>query len=188
MFITTNRKMKTYIFLASGFEETEYIATIDLLRRAKIDVESISISEEKEVIGAHNIVILADKVFSEVDFSDAEMLILPGGMPGTNNLNNFKPLLEILKKHYSENKPIAAICAAPLIFGQLGFLENQKACCYPGFEQELKGANVLDCSAVTSGEVITGQSAGGVFDFALQIISKLRGKELAQQISEQIIY
>ena len=94
--------MKTYIFLASGFEETEYIATIDLLRRAKIDVESISISEEKEVIGAHNIVILADKVFSEVDFSDAEMLILPGGMPGTNNLNNFKPLLEIF--HLNENR------------------------------------------------------------------------------------
>ena len=180
--------MKTYVFLANGFEETEYIATIDLLRRAEVDTTSVSITDQKEVTGAHNIVILADKLFSVIDFSDAEMLILPGGMPGTNNLNSFRPLLSLLKKHFSENKPIAAICAAPLIFGQLGFLENQKACCYPGFEQELKGAEVLFDKAVTSGNIITGRSAGGVFEFALQIITKLKGAEVSQKIAEQIIY
>lgn len=178
----------TYIFLANGFEETEFIATIDLLRRAEINVTSVSISNQKEVIGAHNIIILADKLFTEIDFSNAEMLILPGGMPGTNNLNSFKPLLNLLNNHYSENKPIAAICAAPLVFGQLDFLENQKACCYPGFEQELKGADVVFDKAVTSGNIITGRSAGGIFEFALQIITKLKGNAVAKQIAEQIIY
>ena len=132
--------MKVYLFLADGFEEIEAITPIDIFRRAGIEVTTISISEEKMVLGAHNIPIVTDKLFTEVDFNDNDLLYLPGGMPGTRNLQAHEGLKNLLIKQAGENKKIAAICAAPSILGGLGLLEGKEAICYPGFEDQLEGA------------------------------------------------
>ena len=118
---------KVFIFLATGFEEVEAISIIDILRRGDVEVKIVSIEQNKLVEGAHNIKIMADSLFSETDFSLAEMLVLPGGMPGTTNLLNFMPLLDLLNEFNSLNKKIAAICAAPMILGELGLLKGKNA-------------------------------------------------------------
>ena len=118
---------KVYVFLAEGFEEIEGLTVVDLLRRAKIETEMVSIMETKQVKGSHGIEVSADSLFTDNDYADAELLVLPGGMPGTLNLGNHEGLCELLKKHYGEDKMIAAICAAPSVFGQLGFLNGRIA-------------------------------------------------------------
>ena len=146
-----------YIFLATGFEETEAVTVIDIIRRAGIEITVVSISDNIYVTGAHNITLKADKMFSETDFSLGRMLILPGGMPGSTNLNEHKPLKDLIVKYDKEGKYIAAICAAPMVFGELGLLENKKATCYPGFESHLKGAILCTDYAVEDGNIITGK-------------------------------
>ena len=125
---------KVYAFLATGFEETEAICTIDILRRAGMDVVITSIYNEKTVVGAHNISIIADKTIDEIDPNDADLLFLPGGIPGTPNLESCEKLMQILDNHIKQNKFVAAICAAPTILGKRGFLDNKNATCYPGYE------------------------------------------------------
>lgn len=117
---------KIYLFLANGFEEIEAITIIDVLRRANILAVTCSITSEKEVVGAHGITIIADLLFNESNFEDADMLVLPGGMPGTSNLNDYIPLIELLKKHAGKKKALAAICAAPLVLGGLGILHGKR--------------------------------------------------------------
>lgn len=175
-----------YIFLADGFEEIEAITTIDLLRRAQLKVSSVSISDKKEVTGAHGITIHADILFSEAKFEDAEMLILPGGMPGTDNLHK-SALPQLLTDFNAQEKNIAAICAAPLILGDLGILEGKKATCYPGFESHL-GNSYVGGILVDSKNIITAKGPGVTFDFALSIIEKLCGKEMADKVAEGAIY
>ena len=128
-----------YIFLDNGFEEIEAITTIDLLRRANIALATVSVSGNEIVLGAHNIPVKADRLFADVDFADAEMLILPGG---ATNLIERKPLCELLVQHNQQDKLIAAICAAPAVLGQLGILQGKQATCYPGFEQYLGESHV----------------------------------------------
>jgi len=152
--------MKAMVFLADGFEEIEAIAPIDIMRRAGIEVTTISVSREKEVRGAHGVLVEADRLFEEVSFSDADLLFLPGGMPGTKNLNAHDGLKQLLLKHANEGKKLAAICAAPSILGELGLLKGKEAVCFPGFEETLKGAIVSDKKVVQSGNIITGKAAG----------------------------
>ncbi len=179
---------KVYVFLAEGFEEIEGLTVVDLLRRAKIETEMVSIMEKKHVTGSHGIVVTADSMFADNDYSDAEILVLPGGMPGTLNLGNHEGLCELLKKHYGEDKKIAAICAAPSVFGQLGFLNGRIATCYPGFESKLEGAIVCATKVAVDGNVTTAKGMGAAIDFALNLIEQLISKEKAMEISEGIIY
>ena len=128
---------KVYIFIADGFEEIEALTVVDLLRRAAIEISMISISGVIEVKGAHNISVLADALFEETDFNDADLLVLPGGMPGTTHLMEHEGLSNLLKEFHKKNKNLAAICAAPSVLGAKGILAGKRATCYPGFESKL---------------------------------------------------
>lgn len=180
--------MKGFIFLADGFEESEAIVPIDLLRRAGADLTTVSISEKRSVLSTHGIEILADKLFEECEFSDCDFLILPGGMPGTTNLNNCEKLKTLLKTHFSAGKTLAAICAAPMILGEIGALDGCEAVCYPGFEKYLRGAKIGDEKVVACKNIITARGAGCATEFGLKIIEKLFGTEKRDEIAKNIIY
>ncbi len=178
--------MKVFLFLADGFEEIEAIAPVDIFRRAGIKVVTVSVSDEKLVRGAHNISIMADCLFSETDFSENDLLYLPGGMPGTKNLDAHDGLKNLLLKHANENKKIAAICAAPSILGKLGLLNGKEAICYPGFEDQLVGAILSKEKIVKSGYITTAKGAGVAIQFALKLVADLVGKQTADKIAESI--
>lgn len=179
---------KVLVCLADGFEEIEGLTVVDLLRRAEIDVTMISISDTIEIIGAHGIVVTADKIYDEVHIDEADMLVLPGGMPGTNNLAKHEELVGKLKQFEEEGKWIAAICAAPSVLGMNGILEGRRATCYPGFEDKLIGANVVTDKVVTDHHVITSRGLGTAIEFALEIIRQLKDDRTANQVKESIIY
>ena len=173
-----------YIFLDNGFEEIEAITTIDLLRRANIALTTVSVTGVELVLGAHNISVKADKLIQDLDFTDAEMLILPGG---ATRLIDCKPLCELLLKHNEQELPIAAICAAPAVLGQLGILQGKQATCYPGFEQYL-GESHVGGLVVESKNVITAKGPGLSSDFAFCIIEKIAGSEIADQVYDAAQY
>lgn len=181
-----NKQMKTYVFLADGFEEIEAISCIDILRRASVDVVTVSINETKRVCGAHDIVLLADCIFLEIEPQNADMLVLPGGMPGTKNLAAFEPLCTLLKCHDEQKGLIAAICAAPSIIGGLGLLANKKATCYPGFESMLLGAQYCSDKVIVSENIITAKGAGVAHFFALKLVQLLKGESVAAKIAQSI--
>jgi 4-methyl-5(b-hydroxyethyl)-thiazole monophosphate biosynthesis len=174
--------MKIFIFLADGFEEIEAISTIDILRRGELDVTTVSIMGKKPVTGAHNITVVADQLFEETDFSDGEMLVLPGGMPGASNLNAHEELKSLIKQ-YAATKKIAAICAAPLVLGGLGLLQGKNATAYPGFENTLIGADFIEDKVVQDGNIITGRGPGFAFDFGLAIVADLQGQAKADEVA-----
>jgi len=179
---------KVYIFLADGFEEIEGLTVVDLLRRAHIEINMVSITGRLQVTGSHKISVMADMLFEDARFDDADMLVLPGGMPGTINLMEHKGLDKLLRKFNSENKNIAAICAAPSILGSKGFLEGKYATCYPGFEDKLTGSNVRKQDVVVDGNIITSRGMGTAIDFALAIIRKLTDENTAKDIADKIVY
>lgn len=176
-----------FIFLATGFEETEAVAIIDVLRRAEIKTTIVSITDKKMVTGAHSISVEADVLFNEVDFKVGNMLILPGGMPGTKNLEAFAPLIKLIGEYYKAGKFIAAICAAPIILGKMRLLRNEEATCYPGYEDFLEDAIISKQRVVRSGKIITGKGPGTAIEFGLLIVETLKGKELADSIGEGMI-
>lgn len=180
--------MKTLVFLADGFEETEAVVTIDLLRRAEIDVLTVSISNQNEVRGAHGIIVLADVLFDDVDSANFEMIILPGGMPGTKNLEAHVGLRELISKQAAQQKYIAAICAAPSIIGKMELLNGKEAVCFPGFEATLLGASLLDAKVVQSGNIITAKGAGVATEFALKLVEVLKGEARALEIAKTICF
>lgn len=175
-----------YLFLADGFEEIEALTPVDLLRRAKIDVKTVGIGQ-KTVMGAHNIPVVADMACDEVQ-ADFEGVILPGGLPGTTNLEADPTVQKALCIAAENGKMIAAICAAPSIPGHCGLLQGKQAICYPGFEQELIGAEIAKVSVVRDGNMITAKAAGAATEFALEIIRYLRDDAAAQQIACAIHY
>lgn len=177
-----------YFFLADGLEETELIAALDLVKRAGIFAKTVSVTGQKAVTGTHGIIIQADAVIKEVNFDDAEMLVLPGGMPGTKNLENCTLLKEAVLSFAQDGKWLAAICAAPSIFGKLGLLKGKRATCFPGYEKSLKGAEMTDLPAVTDGKIITGKAMGCVFEFGFEIIKALKGEMTAKDVLRGICY
>ncbi|PXV89105.1 4-methyl-5(b-hydroxyethyl)-thiazole monophosphate biosynthesis [Lachnotalea glycerini] len=176
------------VFLADGFEEIEGLTVVDLLRRAGIETDTVSIMKRKEVNGAHNIIIMSDKLYEEVDYNNYDMLVLPGGMPGTLNLGSHKSLAALLKQFASEGKNISAICAAPSVLGDNGILKGKRAVCYPGFEERLAGAVVSNEKTIVDGNIITGKAMGTAIDFGLAIIEKLINQETANKIKASICY
>lgn len=179
---------KVYIFLANGFEEIEGLTVVDLLRRAGIDIEMVSIEEGIHVTGSHNITVKADTLFKKAKIDEADMLVLPGGLPGTINLLHHVELVEKIKEFHRSGKMLAAICAAPSVLGACGVLTGKNAVCYPGFEEKLLGAKVQYQPVIQDGNVITGRGMGAANDFALKIIENFLGVEKAREIKESIVY
>lgn len=174
----------SYIFLTTGFEEIEAIATIDVLRRAGLNVVTVSVESSKQVEGSHGVVVTADTLLEANDYSDSSILILPGG---TVRLGEFDFLNKLLVSQNNAGKPIAAICAAPSLLGRLGILEGKEATCYPGFEEYLQGAKVVDKRVATDGNVITGRGPGCTVEFALKIVEVLLGQAKRREIAEALI-
>ncbi len=177
------------VFLAEGFEETEAIATIDVLRRGKLDVRTVSVTGEKMVKGAHAIEVKADYLLSEVEIDHAHALVLPGGMPGTLNLQACQLLNAKVEQFAKEGKLVAAICAAPLILGHLGLLQGKEAVCYPGFEQELKGAMVPEGkTTVVAGNIVTSMGVISVLEFGLTLVGLIAGEDTKADVANQLKY
>lgn len=179
---------KVYVFLADGFEEVEGLTAVDLLRRAGAEVVTVSVMSGRTVQGSHQIPVTADILFEEADYTDADMLVLPGGMPGTLNLKQHFGLKTLLKQHEAKEKYIAAICAAPSVFGALGFLNGRKASVYPGMEDTLTGADVSYDAVSVDGHVITSRGVGTAIPFALELIAVLCGREKSDEIGKSIVY
>lgn len=181
-------KKKALIFLADGFEEVEGLTVVDLLRRAEISVDMVSITGNKKVIGSHGISVEADVLFAEADVAEADAYILPGGMPGTRNLEACAPLIDVLKEANEKGKLLCAICAAPLVLGVNHLLEGKKASCYPGFEKDLHGALVSYDPVSKQDNVITSRGLGTAIAFGAEIIEALLDKDTAEKVKESIIY
>lgn len=179
---------RAYVFLADGFEEIEGLTVVDILRRAGVETSMVSITDRLQVTGSHQIPIRADVCIQEADFDSAELLVLPGGMPGTLNLGQCRALTERLVQFHKEGKKVAAICAAPSVLGDLGILEGKKACCYPGFEERLKGAEVVFDEVAADGNVTTSRGMGTAIPFALALVEQLVSKEKAMELKKGIIY
>lgn len=179
---------KVYIFLADGFEDIEGLTVVDLMRRAGIDIETVSIRESREITTSHGIEMKTDRVFKETDFSDADMLVLPGGMPGTKYLGEYQPLCDLLKDFYGKGGKVAAICAAPTVLASLGFLEGRNATAYPSCMEGLAGAKPSPESVIIDGNVTTSRGLGTAIDFALSLIGQLLGDDKADEIAESVVY
>lgn len=176
-----------YIFLAPGFEETEMIAPLDLIRRAEIEIYTVGVGS-KVVTGSHGIPVVADVIDCEVGpDKDCEGIILPGGMPGTLNLEKAESVQKFIDYCVENNKMIAAICAAPSILGHKGLLDGKNAVCFPGFEEQLLGAKTSDAAVMTDGNIVTGCGAGAAVKFALEIIKYIKGEAESKHIGRTIL-
>lgn len=182
---------RSYIFLATGFEEIEALATADVMRRAGMEVALVSVNSDLNVTGANGITVAADCLFECGDYSDAEWLICPGGMPGATNLHNHASLNTVLRNHFDKGGRIAAICAAPaVVLAPLGVLVDRKATCYPGFEEALivSGASYQASErVVTDGNVITGNGPSSAILFAAAIVSATLGHEAARAVTDGML-
>lgn len=182
--------MKTsYVFLADGFEEIEAMAPVDVMRRAGMNVVTVSITDSQTVTGAHGVKVNADKLFKELTFDDAEWLVCPGGMPGAKNLAEYQPLTDLLVAHFDAGKKVAAICASPaLVLAPLGLLDSKAATCYPGMESNCSKSTMLDQYVVTDGNVVTGQGPAAAIEFGLTLVSITLGNAAADDISNGMLY
>lgn len=181
---------ESFLFLAAGFEEIEALTAVDVMRRAGMNVQTVSITSALQVRGAHGITVNADLLFDNILFSDPEWLVLPGGMPGASNLYEFGPLQGLLKAQSQSDKGrIAAICAAPaVVLGQLGLLKGEKATCYPGFEGDMIGAEVIDSPVVVSGRYVLGNGPANALPWALTIVKEAMGSEIAENVANGMLY
>lgn len=179
-----------YVFLADGFETIEALTPVDMLRRAGIEVVTVSINKTVEVISAQKVKVIADVTLNDMKDKDATMYVLPGGIPGTPNLGNNETVMNLIKTQFEENKLVGAICAAPTLLAKLGILNQKNAICYPGYEEELEaaGATIQNVNAVKDGNVITGRAMGGSIEFSAKIIAAIKGEEVAKDILDRIVY
>lgn len=180
--------MKVYMMLADGFEEAEAIIPYDILKRARIEVSLVSVTGEKNVTSSHGVEMVAHELLEDTDLSDGDLLFLPGGMPGTLNLEACEALIAEIKKYNEAGKWLAAICAAPSIFGHLGMLEGKKATCYPHFDDQLTGAEVTHKTCVRDGKFITGCGAGAGFAIGREMVSVLISEDTANAVLRQMMY
>lgn len=179
---------KITVFIADGTEEIEALTVVDLARRAGIEVDMVSINDNTTVTGSHNIKVIPDAVIGQVEWDSVDMIVLPGGKVGVDNLKVCTTLTDKVKEFARDGKPVAAVCAAPSILGGLGILDGKKATCYPGFEDKLTGAEYVTEPVVKDGNIITSRGLGTSIRFAAAIIEYLVGKETADRVLSQIIY
>ena len=178
---------KACIFLADGFEEVEGLTVVDILRRAGVEIHMVSITGETKVTGSHGIEIKCDTCIGQENFSETELFVLPGGMPGTKNLGACKALTELLTASFEAGKKLAAICAAPSALGILGILEGKNATCYPGFEDQLKGAKFNAVPVVTDGNITTSRGMGTSILLGLELVKLLKDEETSKKLAEAIM-
>ena len=175
-----------YVLLGTGFEETEAIAPIDLMRRAGISVLTVGLNG-KVIYGGHGIGVEADITAEEMDLTKLELIMLPGGLGGVKSIRESKAAMDAIRFAYENGKFVAAICAGPTILAQLGITDGKDAVCYPGCEEEMGSANMITAPCVRSGKVITGTSAGCAVPFGLSLVEALKGAEEAERIKKQIV-
>lgn len=180
---------ESFVFLAEGFEEIEALTPVDVLRRAGMPVRTVSITSSQLVTGAHGITVKADAIYDSTLFANAEWLILPGGLPGADNLHNFAPLLGALKAQYeSKHGRIAAICASPgVVLGQEGLLKGRKATCYPGFEKMMQGAEYVDERVVADDKFVLGNGPASALLWSLTIVAKTLGEEKSSGVANGML-
>ncbi len=174
---------KVYEFLATGFEDVEALAPVDILRRGGVEVKTVSISGSEWVESAHGVTIRADLMLEEIkDFSDADMLLLPGGMPGAQNLKDDSRIGQALLRHFKSGKQIGAICAAPMVLGALGILNGKQATCYPGFDKFLAGAEYTGELCTVDDNITTGKGPAAAFVYSFKILEQLTSAEKADEV------
>lgn len=177
-----------YIFMAQGFEAIEFTTPLDMLIRAGIPVRTVSVTGELLVKSSQNIPIMADALFEDVDFADADMLILPGGQPGATNLANHKGVELLLRQFMDANKPVAAICAAPMVLGGHGLIDGRKVTTYPGCEPGLGKALCTGALVEQDANLITGKGPAAAVEFANAIIRLLRSEELQKEVCTKMMF
>jgi 4-methyl-5(b-hydroxyethyl)-thiazole monophosphate biosynthesis len=177
-----------FIHLANGFEEIEALTVVDLLRRVDMDVRTVSVTGEKNVEGAHGIRVVSDLLFEEADYDSCDMIVLPGGLPGAFGLRDHEGLKKQILRFQQEDRPLAAICAAPLVFGSHGVLKGRRATIYPGMEENLTEAETVDAPVVQDGNLITSQGPGTAMAFALQIVEFFCGKEKVENLKQSLLW
>lgn len=175
------------IFLADGFEMIEALTPCDILRRAGLDVKLVSVTDSYTITSTHKVEIKADLLLKDVKNTAFEMMILPGGMPGAENLYNCDTLLGMILAHAEKGRPVGAICAAPFILGRLGLLARKKATCYPGFEKDLSYAFVTPGGVVRDGNILTAKGMGVSLAFSLAAVSMLCGDDKANAIAASVM-
>ena len=175
-----------YMFLGTGFEETEAIAPLDLLRRAGLQIMTVGLNG-KVITGGHSIGVEADIEIDQLDLTSLEMVILPGGLGGVASIRGCQKAMDAIRFAYENGKYTAAICAGPTVLADLGITDGKKATCYPGCESQMGSAIMVEAAAVTDGRVITGTSAGCAVPFGLELIAALKGREAADAIAKQIV-
>ncbi len=180
--------MKIYVFLADGFETVEALGVVDILRRGGVDVCTVSISDTTTVVTSHKVPVIADCLLKDTDFSDGDALFLPGGIPGTPNLEACEDLHKLIDRYNAEDKYLAAICAAPSILGHYGVLKGKRATSYPGYEEELTGATYTGAGVEVDGKVITGRGMGKTVDFGLKLLEIFTDSANAAKIGKAIQY
>ena len=177
-----------YVFFADGFEEIEAFTSVDVMRRAGLNVEMVTVTPDEIVTGAHDVPVLCDKNVVNCDFFDAELVLLPGGMPGASTLEKCGELRNLVLRFAQEQKPIAAICAAPMVLGKLGVLKGKKATCYPGFEQYLEGAECTGAMVQVADNFILGKGPAAAAEFGFTILEKFAGAEKVLEVKQGMLF
>lgn len=176
------------LLLADGFEEIEALTPVDILRRAGIEVVTYSVNGDLCVCGTHNIMVDADDVIENIHYEKIDCVILPGGMPGADNLENSHEVQELLDYASKNDILMCAICAAPKVFGKFGYLKGKKATCFPGFEDRLVGATTTGNNVETDGKIITSKGMGTAMDFSLAILECMKDKKTADKMAVSTMY
>ncbi len=179
--------MKVSIFMANGFEETEAIGVIDVLRRGDVQIDLISITDSLEVTSAHNVKITCDKVFKDMNKDDYDMIIFPGGVTGVENIRNFPPIKEVIVDFNNKKKYIGAICAGPVILGDAEILGGKNFTCYEGFEKFVENAIYSKQKVIIQDNIVTSNCVGSVFEFGLTLLSLLKGEEFSEEVRRKMI-
>lgn len=179
---------KVYEFIATGSEEVESLIPLDVMRRAGVDFLTVSITGSKTVRMSHGVKLEADLLFEDADLSDADLLMLPGGLPGADNLNAHEGVRKALLEQDRKGKLVAAICAAPQVLGSLGLLKGKKATCYPGFERFMEGASYTHELCTVDGNIITGEGPAATFPYAYTLLAILKGQPAADQIAQGMMF
>lgn len=179
---------KAYIFVANGSEEIETLIPVDVLRRGGVEVKTVSITGSLEAELSHGVTIKTDLTFEDANLNDADLLMLPGGLPGSTNLNAHNGVREALMKQYNAGKLVAAICAAPMVFGSLGIVRGRRATCYPGFEKFLDGAEYTHELCTVDGNVVTGEGPAAALPFAYKLLEMLSTEQTAHEVADGMMY
>ena len=179
---------KAYEFLANGFEDIEALAPVDILRRSGVEVKIVSIGDSIEVESAHGVTVKADMLFADADFADADLLLIPGGMPGAKNIDEHEGVRRAVMRQAEAGRLVGAICAGPMVLGHLGLLRDRRATCYPGFEDQLESAEYTAALCTVDGNIITGKGPGASFEYGYTLVTLLKGERVAEALKKGMMY